>query len=83
MDDIYLCETVDDSTFFVTPLSNRFYREAGGNGLGGAEGYFICTASKSRPDAGFEILAKAASIDAAERIFRALVSFSSRQRAAA
>ena len=75
MDDIYLSETVSDDTIFVTPLSNMFYRQAGAQGLGGSEGFFICSSSNANPDAGFEVLAKAATADAAERIFRALVNF--------
>lgn len=76
MEDIYLSESISDDTIFVTPLSNLFYRQAGAQGLGGSEGYFICSSSAANPEAGFEILAKAATADAAERIFRALVSFS-------
>lgn len=72
MDDIFLEGTVGDSSYFVTPLSKAMYRAAKGNGLGGDEGYFICSSSKSQPEAGFEILAKAASFDAALAIFKAL-----------
>lgn len=82
MEDIYFSETIFDDTIFVTPLSNLFYRQAGGQGLGGPEGYFICSSSASEPDAGFEILAKAATADAAERIFRALVSLAHRDHGA-
>lgn len=66
---------------FVTPLSHKMYREAKLQGMGGPEGYFVCSSLKNRPDAGFEILAKAATIDAAELIFRALVG-SARSRVA-
>jgi hypothetical protein len=72
MDDIFLQGVVGDSVYFVTPLSHSLYRQAHGQGLGGSEGYFICSASESRRDAGFEILAKAASFEAAEQIFLAL-----------
>tara|TARA_R100001369_G_scaffold90595_2_gene129842 strand:- start:1210 stop:1461 length:252 start_codon:yes stop_codon:yes gene_type:complete len=75
MEDIYLSETVHNDTIFVTPLSKMFYRETGAHGLGGSEGFFICSSSATNPDAGFEVLAKAATADAAERIFRALVNF--------
>ena len=74
MEDVFLSESVNGDTIFVTPLSNLFYRQAGGQGLGGSEGYFICCSSNKRPDAGIEILAKAASVEAAERIFYALVA---------
>lgn len=83
MDDIYLSETVGGDTFFVTPLSNLFYRQAGAQGLGGSEGFFICTSSATQPDAGFEVLAKAATLDAAERIFRALINFAGHDHGAA
>lgn len=58
---------------FVTPLSQKMYREAMGQGMGGPDGYFVCSSLKARPDAGFEILAKAATMEAAEMIFRALI----------
>lgn len=58
---------------FVTPLSHKMYREAMGQGMGGPEGYFVCSTLKSQPEAGFEILAKAATIESAQMIFRALV----------
>lgn len=83
MDDFYLSETVDDDTIFVTPLSKLFYRQLGAQGLGGSEGFFICSASSARPDAGFEVLAKASTAEAAERIFRALVSFARSSHGAA
>ena len=83
MEDIYLSATIRESTIFVTPLSNMFYRQAGAQGLGGSEGYFICASSATDPDAGFEVLAKAATADAAERIFRALVSLAERDHGAA
>lgn len=83
MDDFYLSETINDDTIFVTPLSKLFYRQTGVQGLGGSEGYFICLSSDNNPDAGFEVLAKAATFDAAERIFRALVSLANQNRDAA
>ena len=83
MEDIYLSESVSDETFFVTPLSKMFYRQSGVRGLGGSEGYFICLSSTSRPEAGFEVLAKAATADAAELIFRALVRFARKNHVAA
>jgi len=74
MDDVYLTDTIDRSTVFVSALSHRMYRQSGGQGLGGSNGYFVCMENSERPDAGFEILAKAASPDAARMIFEALVS---------
>ena len=75
MDDFYLSETVSDDTIIVTPLSKLFYRQLGAHGLGGSEGYFICMSSSANPDAGFEVLAKASTADAAQRIFQALVNY--------
>ena len=74
MDDFYLCDTVDHSTIFVSALSQSMYRAAGGQGLGGSEGYFVCMEDDERPDAGFEILAKANTPEAARMIFTALLS---------
>ena len=50
------------------------YRSAGGQGLGGSNGYFVCQEDASHPDAGFEILAKANTAEAAEMIFLSLVT---------
>jgi len=75
MDDFYLYEKIDETrTIFVSPLSKKLYREAGARTLGGADGYFICESNESKPCAGFEILAKAATIDAAIMIFEAIRS---------
>lgn len=75
MDDLYLEADAGDEVIFVTPLSNRMYRLARGQGLGGSEGYFLCSASKARPDAGFEILAKATSFESAQDLFAALLAY--------
>jgi hypothetical protein len=73
MEDLYLSEKIDEKrTLFVSPLSKKSYRDAGGRGLGGADGYFICECNESQPSAGFEILAKASSVDAAIMIFEAI-----------
>lgn len=74
MEDFFLSDTVDQATIFVSALSNKLYRSAGGQGLGGSEGYFVCIENANRPDAGFEILAKAKTPDAAQMIFSALIS---------
>lgn len=73
MEDLYMEGEVGDQVIFVTPLSHKMYREANAHGLGGSEGYFVCASFKSRPEAGFEVLAKAASMEAAQMIFSALV----------
>lgn len=58
----------------VSPLSAKAYRESGGQGLGGDFGYFVYEVDLRYPDAGVEIIAKAASPDAATRLFDLLVS---------
>ena len=74
MEDFFLETEVDDELFFVTTLSEVMYRQIHkrNNGLGGAVGYFICSSVKGQPEAGFSILAKAASFEAAEKIFWAI-----------
>jgi hypothetical protein len=74
MEDIFLSDTIEQSTIFVSALSHKMYRSSGGQGLGGSNGYFVCLEDSARSEAGFEILAKAATADAAEMIFSALVS---------
>lgn len=74
MEDFFLSDTVDQSTIFVSALSHKMYRSSGGQGLGGSHGYFVCLENAKNPSAGFEILAKAASADAAQMIFNALIS---------
>lgn len=73
MEDLYLSEKIDERRIlFVTPLSKKLYRESGARGLGGADGYFICESNDSQPHAGFEVLAKAATVEAAVMIFNAI-----------
>lgn len=74
MDDIFLTDTVGHATIFVSPLSHKMYRLAGGQGLGGSNGYFVCQENSDHAGAGFEILAKANTVEAAEMIFWALIS---------
>jgi hypothetical protein len=74
MDELFLSETIGDATIFVSPLAERVYRQSGVRGLGGSQGFFVCAERASNPRAGFEILAKASSIDSAQIIFNALVS---------
>jgi hypothetical protein len=70
MDDIVLRARIDDSReVYLSPLPKKAYKEAGGKGLGGDYGYFIYEVDVTRPNAGIEIIGKAASIEAAIRIF--------------
>lgn len=73
MEDLYMEGEFGDQIIFVTSLSHKMYREAKAYSMGGSEGYFVCSSLKSRPEAGFEVLAKAANFEAAQMIFRALI----------
>lgn len=75
MEDMFLSATISDSRMLcVSPLSAKLYRESGGRGLGGDFGYFVYEVDLKNPDAGVEVIAKAASADAAVRLFDLLVS---------
>ena len=67
MDDITLFAQLDSETkLYITPVHDQTYREyLDDDSLGGSNGYFI-TRERGRD---FEILAKAASLDAAREIF--------------
>jgi len=72
---MYLSASIGDHRMVcVSPLSAKAYRESGGHGLGGDFGYFVYEVDLRHPDAGVEIIAKAASPDAATRLFDLLVS---------
>ncbi len=72
MDDITLVAKLDnDTTLYVSPMHDQTYSEfVEGDNLGGSCGYFISRERKNQ----FEILAKAASLDAAREIFAMLTS---------
>jgi hypothetical protein len=72
MEDIFLSTEVRGRTICLSPLSARTYRDAGGRGLGGDAGYFLYEFMTDNPEAGIEIIAKAASVDAAFRLFEML-----------
>ena len=75
MEDMYLSAVVgDDRMVCVSPLSAKAYRESGGRGLGGDFGYFVYEVDLNHPEAGVEIIAKAASPDAATRLFDLLIA---------
>lgn len=72
MDDITLmAELTSGETVYVSPVHDQTYAEyVECDNLGGPRGYFI-----SRERGGtFEVLAKAASLDAAQTLFTMLVS---------
>ena len=69
MEDVFLSARIDGSrSVCISPLPAKTYREAGGKGLGGDYGYFIYEIDESHPG-GLEIIGKAASIEAALRIY--------------
>jgi hypothetical protein len=69
MDDVFLTARIDDKrSVCISPLPSKTYKEVG-KGLGGEYGYFIYEVDSTHPHAGIEIIGKAASIDAALRLF--------------
>jgi hypothetical protein len=74
MDDFNLSVRIDDSrSICIAPLPARTYREAGAKGLGGEYGYFIFEVDETLPEAGINVIGKAASPEAALRLFDLLV----------
>lgn len=72
MDDITLVAKLDnETTLYVSPVHNQTYLEfVEDDNLGGSGGYFITRERRNQ----FEILAKAASLDAAREIFGMLTA---------
>lgn len=72
MDDVTLIASLDNDTIlYVSPMHEHTYREFIENdALGGSTGYFITRERRNQ----FEILGKAASLDAAREIFAMLTS---------
>lgn len=62
-------KTEDGRTICISPLPGKTYKEAGGKGLGGEFGYFIYEVDTRQPSAGIEVIGKAASVEAALRMF--------------
>ena len=75
MEDVYLEAQVGDRTICVSPLARKAVRDAGGRGLGGDYGYFVYEYETARPDLGIQIIGKAASGDAATRLFDLLTGW--------
>lgn len=70
MDDVFLTVRINNQkSVCISPLTGKLYREAGGKGLGGEYGYFIYEMNHDLPDRGIEVIGKAASLEAALRIF--------------
>ena len=75
MDDIFLSTELGESKHLcISSISHRTYRIAVGSGLGGDRGYFIFETDESRPDAGINVLAKAASYEAAMKLYEYLAA---------
>lgn len=72
MEDITLVAKIDDdTTLYVSPVHGQTYVEyIEADNLGGPQGYFIARERKQQ----FEILAKAASLDAARELFGMMTS---------
>jgi hypothetical protein len=69
MDDVFLSARIDDKrSVCISPLPAKTYKEAA-KGLGGEYGYFIYEVDDSTPTAGIQVIGKAASIEAALRLF--------------
>jgi len=69
MDDVFLSARIGDKrSVCISPLPAKTYKEIG-KGLGGEFGYFIYEIDDSCPTAGINLIGKAASIDAALRLF--------------
>lgn len=69
MEDLFLRARLNDRReVCIAPLPSRTYREAA-RGLGGDLGYFIYEVDPSNPGIGIEVIGKAASVDAALRLF--------------
>jgi hypothetical protein len=74
MDDVNLTVKIDESrSICIAPLPAQTYRQAGAKGLGGEYGYFIFEVDENHPDNGISVIGKAASIEAAHRLFDLLV----------
>lgn len=70
MEDFFLEVEIDHHrSICISPLPAKTYRETATKGLGGEYGYFIYEVDASRPSAGIEVIGKAASVEAALRIF--------------
>jgi hypothetical protein len=73
MEDVFLsAETGGGRIVCLSTLSAKAYRDSGGRGLGGDVGYFVYEVDVDSPQAGLSVLAKAASVEAAMRLFELL-----------
>lgn len=75
MEDVVLTAKIDDATtLYVAPIAAETYAEyVDDDNLGGEAGYFVMRSQSGLNSARFEILAKAASLDAATDLFDLIV----------
>lgn len=82
MEDIVLSANLDDrTTLYVSPLNRQTYDDyLETDNLGGDRGYFVLRSSRVGNTERFEILAKAATFDAAGDLFDLIVGSGRRGR---
>lgn len=84
MDDVFLRARINDSkTVCISPIPKKLYRETGAKGLGGEFGYFVYEIDETLPQRSIEIIAKAASLEAATRLFEIITNSTIREDIAA
>ncbi|AND90229.1 hypothetical protein [Bradyrhizobium diazoefficiens] len=75
MEDLFLSAPIDARRMLcISPLSAQAYRNAGGKGLGGEYGYFIYECDAANPQSGIEVIAKAASPEAALKLYEIITA---------
>ena len=79
MEDLFLSAPIGRGRVVcISALSARAYRDAGGKGLGGDYGYFVYESDSAMPESGIEVIAKAASLEAALKLYDLIVEDKSR-----
>ncbi|MGD9814653.1 MAG: hypothetical protein AB7Q23_14280 [Hyphomonadaceae bacterium] len=74
MDDVFLTARISDSrSICISPLPATTYRETA-TGLGGEYGYFVYEIDNTRASIGIDVIAKAASLDAALRLYEIILA---------
>ena len=69
-DDLFLSERIDDfHTLCISTLARKTLVDNQVENLGGHRGYFVCEIDERPNVGGMVVLAKAASVDAAMRLF--------------
>lgn len=75
MEDLILSAKIDEfTTLKISPIAPETYLNSGATAsLGNSDGYFVLLSRKNENYAAPEVLAKAASFDAAEELFDMIV----------